>query len=143
MDLIVAKLYVFIDSSFTNNQDLSSQIGFVVILGAESERNTEFTLTRNLIYTSSTKCKRVTRAILVLELHVIVARVDMLISLATTIDIITSRLSIPKLLTVVYIDFLSLYECIIKLRTTKEKRLMIDIIVIRQSYKRRELTEMR
>ena len=60
-----------------------------------------------------------------------VARVDMLISLATTIDIITSRLSILKLLIVVYIDSLSLYEYIIKLRTTKEKRLMINIIVIR------------
>ena len=103
----------------------------MVILGAESERNTEFTLTRNLIYTSSTKYKRVTRAILVSELYVIVVRVDILISLATTIDIITSRLSILKLLIVVYIDSLSLYEYIIKLRTTKKKRLMIDIIVIR------------
>ena len=115
----------------------------MVILEAESEGNIEFTLTRNLIYISSTKYKRVTRAVLVSELYVIVARVDILISLATTIDIITSRLSILKLLIVVYIDSLSLYECIIKLRTTKEKRLIIDIIVIRQSYERRELTEMR
>ena len=89
-------------------------------------------MTRNLIYTSSTKYKRVTRAILVSELYTIVTRVDILISLATTINIITSRLSIFKLLVVVYIDSLSLYEYIVKLGTTKEKRLIINIIVIRQ-----------
>ena len=31
----------------------------------------------------------------------------------------------------------------VKLGTTKEKRLMIDIMAIRQSYERRELSEMR
>jgi hypothetical protein len=36
-----------------------------------------------------------------------------------------------------------LYECIVRLGTTKEKRLMINIIVIRESYKRQEISEMR
>jgi len=36
-----------------------------------------------------------------------------------------------------------LYKCLVKLRTTKEKRLMIDIIAIRQSYERRELIKIR
>jgi len=40
-------------------------------------------------------------------------------------------------------DSYSLYECLVKLGTTKEKRLMIDIIALRQSYERRELTEVR
>jgi hypothetical protein len=30
-----AKLYVFVDGSFANNKDLSSQIGFVIVLGTE------------------------------------------------------------------------------------------------------------
>ena len=38
-------------------------------------------------------------------------------------------------------DSYLLYECLVKLRTIKEKRLMIDIIALRQSYERRELTE--
>ena len=56
---------------------------------------------------------------------------------------IVRQLDIPLPLTVVYTDSYSLYECLVKLRTTKEKRLMIDIIALRQSYERRELTEVR
>ncbi|CAL3963757.1 unnamed protein product [Diplocarpon coronariae] len=52
-----------------------------------------------------------------------------------------AKLSLPCLLTVIYIDSLSLYKCIIKLGTIKEKRLIIDIIAIRQSYENRELIE--
>ncbi|CAL3965917.1 unnamed protein product [Diplocarpon coronariae] len=40
-------------------------------------------------------------------------------------------------------DSYSLYECLVKLRTTKEKRLIIDIIALRQSYNSRELAEIR
>jgi len=36
-----------------------------------------------------------------------------------------------------------LYKCLVKLRTIKEKRLIINIIAIRQSYKQRELIEIR
>ncbi len=36
-----------------------------------------------------------------------------------------------------------MYECLVKLGTTKEKRLIIDIIALRQSYERRELYEIR
>jgi hypothetical protein len=38
-------------------------------------------------------------------------------------------------------DSKSLYECLVKLRTTHEKRLMVDIMCLRQSYERREITE--
>ena len=56
---------------------------------------------------------------------------------------IVRQLDIPLPLTIIYTDSYSLYECLVKLRTTKEKRLMIDIIALRQSYERRELTEVR
>ncbi|KAK6581124.1 hypothetical protein PZA11_006612 [Diplocarpon coronariae] len=55
----------------------------------------------------------------------------MLVSIATTIDIVIAKLSLPCLLTIVYIDSLSLYKCIIKLGITKEKRLIINIMAIR------------
>ena len=131
VDLYSAKIYVFVDGSFANNKDLSSQIGFVVVLKAETEGNTEFTLSSNIIHTSSIKCKRVTRVVLASELYAMVARIDMLISLATTINIVTNKLGLARLPTVVYTDSLSLYKCIVKLGTTKEKRLIINIIVIR------------
>jgi hypothetical protein len=37
----------------------------------------------------------------------------------------------------------SLYDCLVKLGTTSEKRLMIDLMCLRQSYERREITEIR
>jgi hypothetical protein len=54
-----------------------------------------------------------------------------LISIAAIVNIITAKLSLSSLPTIVYTDSLSLYEYIVKLGTTKEKRLMIDIIAIR------------
>jgi hypothetical protein len=44
---------------------------------------------------------------------------------------------------VVYTDSKSLYECLVKLRTTQEKRLMIDVICLRQAYERREIAEVK
>jgi hypothetical protein len=38
-------------------------------------------------------------------------------------------------------DSKSLYECLVKLGTTQEKRLMVDIMTLRQSYERREIAE--
>ena len=45
--------------------------------------------------------------------------------------------------TVICTDSFSLYECMVKLGTIREKRLIIDIIAIRQSYERRELSKIR
>jgi hypothetical protein len=44
---------------------------------------------------------------------------------------------------IIYTDSYSLYKYLVKLRTIKEKRLMIDIMALRQSYERRELMEIR
>jgi len=67
----------------------------------------------------------------------------MTIAINTTIKMITDQLGFTPIPTVVCTDSYSLYECLVKLGTTKEKRLMIDIMAIRQSYERRELQEIR
>jgi hypothetical protein len=69
--------------------------------------------------------------------------VDIAIAISTTITMITNQLELPKLLIIVCTDLYSLYECLVKLRTTTEKRLIIDIIALCQSYERRELIEIR
>ena len=143
LDLPTSKLFVFVDGSFANNQDLSSQIGFIIVLGNEEERNGSFVLNGNIVGYSSTKCKRVTRAVLASELYSMVAGADMAISLSTTYAMICRQFNINNFPVVIYTDSFSLYEYLVKLRTTKEKRLMINIIVLRQLYERRELTEVR
>jgi len=102
----------------------------VLIISIKLKEIAEFTLIGNIIYTSLTKCKRVTCIVLALELYVIVVGVDMLIALLSIINIIIDKLEIKQLLIIVCINFLLLYKCIIKFNITKEKRLMINIILI-------------
>jgi len=44
---------------------------------------------------------------------------------------------------VLYINSKLLYECLVKLGTTQEKRLIIDIICLRQAYKRKEIAKVK
>jgi hypothetical protein len=90
-----------------------------------------FNLQSNLIYYSSTKSKRVTKSMLALEIYRIVKGVDILITINITIKMITKQLGFLLTLIIIYTDFYSLYKCLVKLGTIKEKRLMIDIIAIR------------
>jgi hypothetical protein len=85
----------------------------------------------------------VIRSVLASEIYGIVRDVNIAIVINTTIVMITDQLKLPKLPIIVCTDLYSLYNCLVKLRTTTEKRLMIDIIALRQSYKRRELIEIR
>jgi len=145
LDLATAKLYVFVDGSFANNRDLTSQLGFAIILANEEMRDEEgvFKITGNLVHFSSTKSKRVTRSVLASEVYGMVAGVDMAYALSSTLKMITDHLQLPPIPMIVCSDSYSLYECLVKLGTTKEKRLMIDIMALRQSYERRELHEVR
>ncbi|KAI0998399.1 hypothetical protein K3495_g9796, partial [Podosphaera aphanis] len=103
----------------------------------------QFLLSGNLVHWTSIKCRRVTRAVLASELYAMVHGVDLAIALRTTLNMITRQLEIPDIPTIICTDSFSLYECLVKLGTTKEKRLMIDIMAIRESYERRELSEVR
>lgn len=100
-------------------------------------------ITGNIINYSSTKCKRVTRSVLASELYGTVQGIDNGITLGTTLNMIMKQLGYADIPIVVCTDSRSLYDCLVKLGTTTEKRLMIDIMSIRESYERRELTEIR
>jgi hypothetical protein len=67
------------------------------------------------------------------------AGIDIVYAIGSTLNMVIKQLDLPMILIVVYTDSYSLYECLIKLGTTKEKRLIIDIMAIRQSYERRKL----
>ena len=48
-----------------------------------------------------------------------------------------------SLLLILCTDFKLIYKCLIKLGTTQEKRLMINIIYLYQSYKKREIAKVK
>lgn len=141
LDYNSLKILVFTDGSFANcNEDMTSQIGFVICLADNSNK-------ANIVHWSSTKCKRVTRSVLSSELYAMVIGFDMATVIKSTIEKIfksTKISSLPcRVPLILCTDSRSLYECLSKLGTTTEKRLMIDIMAIRQSYEHREVTEIR
>ncbi|POS82721.1 hypothetical protein EPUL_004120, partial [Erysiphe pulchra] len=138
------KLLIFVGASFADNKDFSPQIGFVIIHANESNHKPrEFLISGNLIHWTSVNCRKVTRAVLASELYAMVLGVDLAIALSTTLDLITELLGTPHIPSIIFTDSFSLYECLVKLGSTKEKRLMIDIMAIRESYERREISEIR
>ena len=59
-----------------------------------------------------------------------VSRVNMAIIIGTTLKIIIDRLKFPIIPIIIYTNLNSLYKCLVKLSTIKEKRLIINIIVL-------------
>jgi hypothetical protein len=114
-----------------------------MLVNESADVDNTFSIRGNVIHYSSTKCKRVTRSVLASEIYGIVNGFDIGIAIATTLRMITERLGVPAIPLVICTDSYSLYECLVKLGTTKEKRLIIDIMALRQSYERREITEIR
>ncbi|KAM4063225.1 cwf18 domain containing protein [Hirsutella rhossiliensis] len=129
IDLATAKLMVFTDGSFANNKDLSSQLGFVIALVNETNhKEKQFEISGNIVHWSSTN-------VLASEIYGMANGFDIGISLAMTMKIITERLNLPPIPLIVCTDSQARYD--------EGKRLMIDIMALRQSYEKREITDIR
>ena len=64
-----------------------------------------------------------------------VGGVNMAIAIRIIFKIITDQLKLLIIFTIIYTNLYSLYKCLVKLNIIKEKRLIIDIIALQQSYK--------
>jgi hypothetical protein len=125
------KLMIFIDASFAN-VNLHSQIDYVICLTDD--------VNANIIHWSFTKCKRMIRSVLAAKLYAMTNEFD---ADSVIKSIIQRILNIFSLSMILLTDSRSLYDCLVKLDTTSEKRLMIDLMCLRQSYERREITKIR
>jgi hypothetical protein len=122
IELNIMKLFAFINVLFANNRDLSSQIGYIIVLGNEKNTEKTFIIFGNLVHWFSVKCKRITRSVFAFEVYAMAYGVDIAVAIGTIVDKITDRLRLPKASVVVCIDSLFLYECLIKLETIKKKK---------------------
>ena len=59
-----------------------------------------------------------------------VGRVNIAIAIGITLKIITDQLELLIIPIIIYTDLYSLYKYLVKLSTIKEKRLIINIIVL-------------
>jgi hypothetical protein len=72
-----------------------------------------------------------------------IGEIDMSHAIDSTLSIVIKQLGLLVTSVIVCTNFYSLYECLIKLGITKEKRLIIDVMAIRESYENRKLFEIR
>lgn len=145
IDLSTAKLFVFVDRSFANNKDQSSQIGYIIVLANKhSHANTnKFTIEGNTIYLFSTKCRRVTRNVLASKIYGMVNGFDLRFVIKQTFNIIYKRIDLPKISLILCTDSYLLYQCLVQLGTTSEKWLIINIIALKQFFEGQEIDKIR
>ena len=79
------------------------------------------------------------RSVLVFELYALFLRFDIAITIKSTLNqIFAAR---EKISLFICIDLRSLYEYLVKLNITQKKQLIIDILYLKQLYKRRKIVE--
>jgi hypothetical protein len=69
--------------------------------------------------------------------------VNMAVAISSTLNTITKRLELSSVPIVVCTNSFWLYECLIKLGTTKERKLMINIMALKQAYEQKNVFEIR
>jgi hypothetical protein len=127
------QLVIFSDSFFANNRDLFSQIDYVICLTDATHAN--------ILHWFSIKCKRITRSVLTIELFAMIHDFDV----DSVLKVILIKMLFLKTSTslILVIDTKFLYDCLVRVEITVEKRLMMNVMTLRQSYERREITEIK
>ena len=129
LDINSVTIRGYADAGFSNNPDLKSQLAMVIVLVDKYDNAA-------LIHYASWKTRRIVRSVLASELFAMVAAHDYCQIIALDLKSTTGKLFPVYLLT----DSKSIFDTITKLTGVSEKRLMIDIAALRQSYSRGEIT---
>jgi hypothetical protein len=131
LDINSLTLKVITDASFAHNYDGSSQLGYIIFLADASGKCQQ-------IVWSFHNTRRVTRSVLGSETVAFADGFDAAYSLKHDLQTILKR-SVDILM---YTDSLSLFDVITKSSTTAEKRLTIDLVVVREAFDRMEIAHL-
>ena len=128
MDLSSLRIYGYADAAFAGNADLSSQLGMIILLCDNKHRCA-------IIHYNSWKCQRVTRSVLAAEVHAFASCFDFAFAVKHDLE----RMIGGEVPIVMFTDSKCLFDTITKLSKMTEKRLLIDIAALRESYVKGEL----
>lgn len=116
-------LRVYCDASFAGNRDLTSQLGFIILL-ADEDNNC------HILDFSSRKSDRVVRSIMSGEMYAFLRGFDRCFILRHDLELILQQ----QLNIYIFTDSKQVFDCITKSSPTTERRLMIDIHAAKDSY---------
>jgi hypothetical protein len=129
LDIPTVHIAVFVDASFASNRDGSSQIGYIVCLRDARGKC-------NVIHSSSTKSKRVARSTLTAEIFALLDGFDC----GYVLKVWLERLFNKSLELHILTDSRTAYHTVTTLVITRERRLMVDLHLLREAYENREIT---
>lgn len=128
LDMDRLELRIYADASFACNDDLSSQIGFIILMCDSSNVS-------DILYYASKKCKRKVRSIMAAEVCAFMDAFDVGTVMARDLRSLLGK-DIPINM---FTDSKQLFDALTRGKQTTEKRLMIDIASAREAYKRFEI----
>ena len=118
----------YADAGYRSNEDLSSQVSMLVVL-MDKNKNA------SIIHYGSWKSRRVVRSPLAAEVYALTDCFDFCFTLSYDI----SKMLGKKIPIYLHTDSKSIFDMVMKLSNVSEKRLMIDISSLRQSYNSGEI----
>lgn len=127
-----AEVFVCFDAAFATNRDHSSQLGVVVMLRDKTTGDC------NIVHFVSMKSKRVCRSVLSAELFALIEGFDLGFTIRDTMQRCTGRRHVNLTLAT---DSRSLFSLSVTLAQTTEKRLLIDLSLIREAYEKRDIND--
>lgn len=129
LDMETVSIAACADASFASNWDLSSQLGYIVLL-------TDATKKCSILHWSSSKSHRVTRSALGSEVYAFCEGMDIGLAFQFALEAIIGRRIDVNMFT----DSKSLLDTITRLSQASEKRLLIDIAAVREAHRKKEIS---
>lgn len=121
------RLSVFTDAGFASNWDHSSQLGYIISL-VDAHQNS------NLLHCRSFKSRQIARIVLAAGCFALNHAFDV----SSTLRITLKALFGTEVPFKFYTDSCSLFDNIVAINAPTERRLFIDLSILRQSYEHRE-----